>query len=240
MNVEKFIKDDLEIRVKVDEDGEIRLNAKDIANIIGRKNTIGATVDYFGFYKRLSDKNKVLYGNGILFEKVSDNETYSEFLERLYIKESLFYNIILSSKSDKSLKFQLWVCDDVLPSLRKNNFYINEKEITKEQTRKAIDYLLDLCDCGKISLGRASTKIFGNKFELKNRLVNLGLLDFDNCEFKQQEFKASNGNIYPLFVCNMSGTYEDGVAKHQLQVSLTNAGYIWLKDKIDNDKNWGK
>lgn len=82
-------------------------------------------------------------------------------------------------------------------------------------------------------------KIFGEKSELKKRLVNLGYINFDKCEFKQVEFKASNGKTYPLFVCNMSGTYDEGIAKHQLQVSLTNAGYVWLKDKIEKDKNWG-
>lgn len=107
MNIEKFIKDDLEIRVKVNEDKESMLNARDIAEIVGRKNTIGNTIDYFNFYTRLSNKNKLLYGNEILFEKVSNNETYFEFLDRLYIKESLFYNIILSSKSEKALEFQL-------------------------------------------------------------------------------------------------------------------------------------
>lgn len=158
---------------------------------------------------------------------------------KLFINEVGLYQLIFGSKLAKAREFQKWVFEEVLPSIRKNNFYIDKDNISKEQANKAVEYLLDLCGCGKTSLGRASLKIFGDKSELKTRLINLGLIDFENCKFKQLEFKASNGKIYPLFVCNMSGTYENGEAKHQLQVSLTNAGYVWLKDKINENKDFG-
>ena len=185
--------------------------------------------------------------NTIKHNMLSDKGNYTD---TRFINEIALYECVLKirdSKTDlvkhnrylKAREFQRWVFEEVLPSLRKNNYYIDKDNITKEQANKAIEYLLDLCDCGKLSLGKASMKIFGNKSELKNRLITLGLLDFKKCRFKQVEFTASNGQKYPLFVCNTSGTYEDRVAKHQLQVSITNAGYVWLKDKINENKDFG-
>ena len=107
-----------------------------------------------------------------------------------FINESALYEIIFSitrrdmERYNKAREFQKWVFEEVLPSIRKNNFYIDKDNINKEQANKAVEYLLDLCDCGKISLGRASLKIFEDKSELKTRLINLGLIDFENCKFK--------------------------------------------------------
>ena len=178
---------------------------------------------------------------------LSDKGNYSDVR---FINEIALYECVLKirdSQTDitkhnryvKAREFQKWVFEEVLPSIRKNNYYIDKNNITTEQSKKAVEYLLSLCDCGKISLGRASDKIFGNKSELKKRLVNLGWIDYENCKFVQQNFKASNGEIYPLFVCNMSGKYDNRIAKHNLQVSITNAGFVWLKHKFENEVGFG-
>lgn len=245
MNIEKFIKDDLEIRVKVDND-KLTLNAKDLADVLGKKNTLGNTIDYYKFYDRMKNTYERLYENSLLFEGVNKNGTYEDILDSLYITESLFYYLVITSKTDKAKRFQLWVCEEVLPSLRKNSYYIDEENINKEQFKKLEndylrmkEYFFNLCDMGKISLGRASELIFGNESELKKRLINLGWLDYEKCEFKQQKFKSSSGNIYELFVCNVSGIYKNGIVKHNLQVSVTNAGYVYLKDKFEKDIDLG-
>lgn len=172
--------------------------------------------------------------------------------DAMFINEFALYEIICKirkSDIDRYLlarNFQKWVFGDVLPSLRKNGYIIDEKNINKEQFKKLEndylrmkEYFFNLCDMGKISLGRASELIFGNESELKKRLINLGWLDYEKCEFKQQRFKSSNGNIYELFVCNVSGIYKNGIVKHNLQVSITNAGYVYLKDKFEKDVNLG-
>lgn len=165
--------------------------------------------------------------------------------EAIFINEIALYEIICkirksnTERYNKAREFQKWVFEEVLPSLRKNNFYVDSENITKSQVDRLKDFLFDLCDIGKVSLGRASEKLFGNKQELKNRLVNLGWINYEDCTFKQQRFKTSRGDLYDLFVCNMSGVYENGEAKHQLQVSITNAGYIWLKGKFLQEPDFG-
>lgn len=186
--------------------------------------------------------------------EINDKNSYLQTLETaqgnkykaLFISESVLYEIIFRiTKRDVkryslAREFQKWVFEEVLPSLRKNNFYINKNQITKEQVDLLKECLFDLCEDGKIALGKASMRIFGDKSELKKRLINSGFLDYDNCTWKQKRFKASNGKIYELFACNVSTVVEKGLAKSTLQVSLTNAGYIWLKDRINKDKDFGR
>lgn len=161
------------------------------------------------------------------------------------ITEAGLYEIIFSisqrnvERHEKSRMFKRWVFDEVLPSLRKSNFYVDKDNINKNQLEELKEYLFDLCESGKISLGKASKMLFGNESELKKRFINLGWINYDNCTFEQKKFKASNEKEYELFVCNMSGTYEEGVTKHQLQVSLTNAGYVWVKYQLENNKDLG-
>lgn len=162
------------------------------------------------------------------------------------VNEAGLYQLIFGSSLPEATEFQRWVFYEILPSLKNNGYVIDEKNISKEQFERlekdylrVKGYLFDLCGMGKISLGRASELIFGNDKELRKRLMNLGWIDYENCKFTQQKFKNSKGDVYELFVCNVSGTYNNGVVKHSLQVSITNAGYIWLKDKFEKDNNLG-
>lgn len=169
--------------------------------------------------------------NGYTLKKINN--------ERTFVTETGLYQLIFRSRVNKARDFQKWVFEEVLPSLRKKNFYIDKNQITKEQVDLLKECLFDLCEDGKIALGKASMRLFGDKSELKKRLINSGFLDYDNCTWKQKRFKASNGEIYELFACNVSTVVEKGLAKSTLQVSLTNAGFIWLKDKINKDKDFG-
>ncbi|MGL6098379.1 MAG: BRO-N domain-containing protein, partial [Fusobacteriaceae bacterium] len=141
MNIINFVKDDMEIRV-VEKDGSLRLNAKDIADILGVKSTIGIGVDYYKFSNRLALTSIKLYKKDILFQRVSENDTYESMLNDLYIKEAMFYSIVLSSKSDRATDFQVWVCEEVLPSIRKNGFYlgegVNNEELEKQLKEKDV------------------------------------------------------------------------------------------------------
>lgn len=51
-----------------------------------------------------------------------------------FINESELYFVIMRSKSNKAKPFRQWVCNEVLPSLRKNGGYIaNQENMTPEQ-----------------------------------------------------------------------------------------------------------
>lgn len=210
--------------------GKEWFRGKQVAKILGYRDSERFT-RIVSFKENISTHN---VGSG----EVKHNETF--------VNEFALYEVVCKiNKTDierytKAREFQQWVFSEVLPSLRKNNFYVDKDNITESQAEKLKIYLFDLCDMGKISLGKASELMFGNKKELKERLIKLGWLDYENCTFIQQKFKATNDKVYELFVTNISSTYEKGVVKSQMQMSITNAGYIYLKNLFENNPELGK
>lgn len=240
MNIEKFIKEDLKVRVKLDEKWDLYVNCYDVA---------------LGLFSRIRTKNGKEYEE-IRWERVNEYTDKKfphywgkEVSENSWLIEGEFYKLLMKmrgSDNEKALRFQNWLAFEVLPSLRKNSFYIDTDNLDKEkfeELKTQFDKLkltmFDVCEMGKISLGKASELLLGDKHELKHRFIKLGWLDYDKCQVVQRKFKASNGKVYELFVYNVSGTYDKGKVSQKLQVSLTNAGYIWLKDKIEKDSKWG-
>lgn len=63
---------------------------------------------------------------------------------KLFINEVGLYQLIFKSKLPKAEEFQKWVFEDVLPSIRKNNAYIDKENITSEQFENLQKELLDL------------------------------------------------------------------------------------------------
>ena len=59
----------------------------------------------------------------------------------IYINESGLYQLIMRSKKPEAKKFQTWVCDEVLPTLRKTGQYnLNQiKWITNEELKVMYD-----------------------------------------------------------------------------------------------------
>lgn len=212
-------------------EGKEWFKAQDISEYLGYRDTDKMTRNIDNI-----DKNSCTHIMGT----AQNNKYYATF-----INEFALYEAILKirksdlSRYEKARNFQEWIFEEVLPSIRKNNYYVDKENITESQLDKLKEYLFDLCDIGKISLGKASKKIFGNEKELKNRLINLGFIDYEKNTFVQKRFTASNNKEYDLFVCNMSGSYEDGIASHNLQVSITNAGFVWLKNNFDKNKDLG-
>lgn len=52
------------------------------------------------------------------------------------ITESGLYDLVLSSKKKEAKDFRRWVTKEVLPSIRKNGYYIDNNNITQEQLDK--------------------------------------------------------------------------------------------------------
>ena len=51
--------------------------------------------------------------------------------DSIYINESGLYTLLITSKNKKSKKFIIWITNDVLPKLRKQNIFSPDEKITK-------------------------------------------------------------------------------------------------------------
>ena len=123
-----------EIRT-LEEDGKILFCASDVAKSLGYAKPQNAiTTHCKGALKR---------GIGVETGKKADGTTAIQNIEMLFIYEGDVYRLITHSKLPTAEKFEKWVFDEVLPSIRKHGAYM-----TPETLEAAIlnpDTMIRLC-----------------------------------------------------------------------------------------------
>lgn len=103
-----FLFSELEVRTAVDEHGEVWFCAKDVCAVLdiswsGRGNTL----------KSLPET----------WVMVSYHETIKGERETIFINEPGVFKLIFRSNKPKAEEFANWVCEEVLPQIRKNGFF---------------------------------------------------------------------------------------------------------------------
>ena len=105
----KFTNEELgfELTSYIDYKQNVWFLGKDVAKILGYSDTAQA------IRKHVDEEDK--YKGGV--------ETTGGLQQSFYINESGFYSIVLSSKLEIAKKFKKWVTSQVLPSIRKFDYY---------------------------------------------------------------------------------------------------------------------
>jgi len=114
---ENYIKfENSTIQVIIDNNDKLWFKANDLANSLGY-------LDVKDAIKKHVDKN-----NKIQLKYIKHNSNIKGHPQTSYINESGMYKLIISSKLPKAKRFNNWVTNDVLPSIRKFGFYKLKKE----------------------------------------------------------------------------------------------------------------
>lgn len=117
----------------------IWFKGKDIANILGYKNTKKSIIDH------VKEKNKTplknLYNRGNDLDFLTNNQKNT-----IYINEAGLYQLIMKSKLKIAEQFQDWITDELLPKIRKISQYkylqqLEEKDKYIEQKEKEYNRL---------------------------------------------------------------------------------------------------
>lgn len=117
-----------EIRT-VEKDGEPWFVAKDVAAVLGYKNTKDAVA------RHVDPEDSVL--NGVVIpDPIGREQVYR------IINESGLYSLILSCKLPNAKKFKRWVTNEVLPTIRKHGAYMTDQ--TLERALTSPDFLIEL------------------------------------------------------------------------------------------------
>ena len=115
----------VDINCYLDDEKNVWFRGKEIATILGYKNTRKAIIDHVDSDDKKLLEHKIKCNNGR--ENSRSNETLP--LEKTYkcyfINESGFYSLLLSSKLPSAKLFKHWVTSKVLPSIRKKGYYSN-------------------------------------------------------------------------------------------------------------------
>lgn len=101
-----------QVRIAMNESNEPLFCAKDVANALGYIDTADAI-------QRHCKSGKKVY---------HPHENSAGGINMVYIPEKDVYRLIMRSNLPNAEKFQDWVCDEVLPSIRKHGGYIASKQ----------------------------------------------------------------------------------------------------------------
>lgn len=112
------------IRTLTDENGEIWFVARDVAIALGYKNTRDAISKHC---KRV---------NSVAFR---DGNRGNPFVT--IIPESDFYRLTMRSKLPSAEQFEEWVCEEVLPAIRKHGAYVNKQMADPSWLREMADVI---------------------------------------------------------------------------------------------------
>ena len=97
----------LPVRVVTEEDGEYWFCAKDVCDVLGYSNASQTIEDHC----REAGVSKRYTSSG------------GQQRELAFINEGNLYRLIIKSRKEEARRFETWVCDEVLPSLRKTGGY---------------------------------------------------------------------------------------------------------------------
>ena len=113
------------IRTMSNEQGEPMFCAKDVAEVLGYKNTRDSL-------KRHVDDDDVVKHDTI--------DRLGRTQQAIFVNESGLYALILSSKLDSAKRFKRWVTGEVLPAIRQQGGYMiaRKGESEKEMMKRAL------------------------------------------------------------------------------------------------------
>jgi prophage antirepressor-like protein len=114
------------VRIITNENNQVFFVAKDICEVLGYSNTS----------KAISDNCK---NEGITTSYIPHPQSETKQIEVTVINEANLYRLVMRSNKKEAIDFQDWVCDEVLPSIRKTGKY-DVKEIS---TTKTPSYLIE-------------------------------------------------------------------------------------------------
>lgn len=112
------------VRITMNENDEPLFCLADVAKALGYSNPAKAVIDHC---------------KGVT---VLETPTQSGIQPIKYGKESEVYRLTMKSKLPNAEKFQDWVCDEVLPSIRKHGAYMTQETLEKALTSP--DFLIQL------------------------------------------------------------------------------------------------
>ena len=137
--------------------------AKDVAKALGYKNERDA----------IRTKCKGVVKHDILTN--GGNQEVS------FIPEADIYRLIFGSKLPQAQEFQDWVCEEVLPSIRKHGAYMTEQ--TLEQALTSPDFLIQLAN--QLKQEQEARKLAEQQRDVLSNEVNTLLVAEDTISFRE-------------------------------------------------------
>lgn len=115
-----------DIRMVQDENKEVWFVADDVCKVLGYKNTKAAIAAHCD---KVTDSKDMVEGETELCKKITVKDANGQGRAMIAINEPDLYRLIMRSRMPDARKFEKWVVEDVLPTIRKTGKYAVKRKI---------------------------------------------------------------------------------------------------------------
>ena len=207
-------------------DGEPWFVGKDVADILGYKNTKDALITH------VDDEDKRI----IQRSEIATLEVPSRGLT--IINESGLYSLVLSSKLPAAREFKRWITREVIPAIRKNGGYINgQQEMNPEELMAAAVLVAQRTIAerdARISALTVKNQIMAPKADYFDQLVERNTLT--NFRETAKELEVSPKE-FVSFLLKKKYVYRDKKGK-LLPYEQKNDGLFQVKECLNEKTQW--
>lgn len=115
-----------------DEFGELKvitINNRTYIEASGAARILGYANPREAIIRHCSEEGVVYYDVGVVTGTRSDGQNSIQYVRKKFIDEGNLYRLIVKCKLPTARKFESWIMDEVLPSIRRNGAYISDNII---------------------------------------------------------------------------------------------------------------
>ena len=125
------------VRTRLDEHGNPWFCLLDVCNILGIKNNSQLS-------ERLADPYLCSIYVGVQTGFKADGTPAIQNMKMTFINESNLYRVVLGSRKPEAKLFSDWICNEVIPTIRKTGAYITDEILGNMMTQPGfIDFFVD-------------------------------------------------------------------------------------------------
>ena len=139
-------------------------DANSVANVLGYSNPRDAII------RHCKEEGIIIHEVGVTSKTRNGVSLKTQMYKKKFIDEGNLYRLIMKSKLKSACKFERWVCDEVIPSIRKHGAYIDKNLI--DEMLENPDLIISLAQ--RLKNERLKVKAL-NKVIIENEeYINLG------------------------------------------------------------------
>ena len=139
-------------------------DANSVANVLGYSNPRDAII------RHCKEEGIIIHEVGVTSKTRNGVSLKTQMYKKKFIDEVNLYRLIMKSKLKSAFKFERWVCDEVIPSIRKHGAYIDKNLI--DEMLENPDLIISLAQ--RLKNERLKVKAL-NKVIIENEeYINLG------------------------------------------------------------------
>ena len=199
------------------------IEAIEVATILGYSNPRDAI-------NRHCDKDGVVFSDvGVVTGFRKDNSQAFQVVTKKFIDEGNLYRLIIKSKLPSARRFEKWVMDEVLPSIRKHGAYMSEEVINK--TLDDPDFIIEMAT--KLKYEREQRRLLEEKAKHLEATITI---DKPYTNFGKSIATSSDAITIGQFAKVLNNN-NINIGRNRLFTILRDNGYLI---KVGKDKNMPK